>query len=429
MFFYLPTMRATLPLQSWAWKAYKREMERLNEIKRLRHEKVTISEQLFDLGYAGFSTKTSRENIIHYLIGNNTSLYGTVLAFRKSWKKNNPSAPYYSFFVYYSHETGRIERFLYNEGSKDLDKPTLKLEDFESYNPITDTGLNFNDKDLSTEYIENYKQTVQEKYPNILFNFQLLNDGKLNKQFYDLFILELMRDYFFTELSFGLCDMRVLRHFTTPIVDSVTQSDYKDRLGCGKINKKAFNKIINEYSTDNKNNKELIEKITKNLEYCLCFFRAPKFIRFFKDKDSIINVNVPENFQHKFSNTIVNHSNLNLISVPNENLPKSILDLKSFINTRKISNRDDLRRRVIDFNKRSYKKLLNIYSCGYYNNQDHYPKLRKFAIINEHFSINMPKVTTSKNFIIEDYTSPDALTNNDDSLNQENLKKIVKKLK
>jgi hypothetical protein len=57
--------------------------------------------------------------IKNYLLGDNPNLFGTIIGFKRGWRKNKPDfLDYYSFLLYFSHETGRIERYLYNSGSK-----------------------------------------------------------------------------------------------------------------------------------------------------------------------------------------------------------------------------------------------------------------------------------------------------------------------
>ena len=100
---------------------------------------------------------------------------------------------HFSFLLYFSHETGRIERFLFNSGSKELlNKPRLIIDkDLDSFGYIEhyDSEKNIN---ISISELENYLGqeffsddnfvNIVETCPDILINFKLLNDGKLNSK-------------------------------------------------------------------------------------------------------------------------------------------------------------------------------------------------------------------------------------------------------
>ena len=70
--------------------------------------------------------------IIKYLTNNQPNLFCTILGFKKGWRKAKSNENYFSFLIYYSHETGRIERYLFNSGSK---TPVNPVEYVSNNNP------------------------------------------------------------------------------------------------------------------------------------------------------------------------------------------------------------------------------------------------------------------------------------------------------
>lgn len=74
---------------------------------------------------------------------------------------------HYSFLLYFSHETGRIERFLYNSGAKqEMDKPTLVLNELEGHNYIDSNNNLTITKDELDNYLNNdfNPEELKKKY-------------------------------------------------------------------------------------------------------------------------------------------------------------------------------------------------------------------------------------------------------------------------
>ena len=57
---------------------------------------------------------TIRKNVKKYLIGGHDRLFGSIIALTRIKIDGNPMLEKYSVLLYYSHETGRIERFIYD---------------------------------------------------------------------------------------------------------------------------------------------------------------------------------------------------------------------------------------------------------------------------------------------------------------------------
>jgi len=178
--------------------------------------------------------------ITKYLTGDNPNLYGTIISYNKGWKKENPNfIDHYAFLLYFSHETGRIERFLYNSGNK-----TNQV--FDKF--ILDNDSN-NDEITKFPYTkQNYPKIVREniielyKYINNIdqifeifhlsqVSFKSLNNGKINKNMFISFLFELLRDYFIYQQSYHYCDMYILRKYTEAKDDNINNPV---KLGTGK---------------------------------------------------------------------------------------------------------------------------------------------------------------------------------------------------
>ena len=71
--------------------------------------------------YKAYKNLPYKKYIQDYLLGEHKNLFGTILGFKKGWRKNRHNMiEYYSFLLYYSHKTGRIERFQFN--GKDINE-------------------------------------------------------------------------------------------------------------------------------------------------------------------------------------------------------------------------------------------------------------------------------------------------------------------
>ena len=167
-----------------------------------------------------------KSNVRDYLIGDNKGLIGTILGFKKGWRKVNTMIEHYSYILYFSHETGRIERFLFNFGSKEeiiRNRFIPRSHILDTYVPYYQNSIN-KEVIISQRELENYLSpenfnsedfaNIIEKYPKTLLNFKLLNYGKLDTTFYKMFLLELCRDYFFLFSSRKATDLNLIRHFT-----------------------------------------------------------------------------------------------------------------------------------------------------------------------------------------------------------------------
>ena len=110
------------------------------------------------------------------------------------------------------------------------------------------------------------------EYPYNLLDFKYLNDGKLDKKFFDLFLLELLLDFLDFGLSFKLGEIRLLKYFTLPIGDTYKESGYYNfKYGSGKVNIDHI-----------KNTTNSLKEISCLIGLFRCF-KATKFI-YYEDK-------------------------------------------------------------------------------------------------------------------------------------------------
>uniref|UniRef100_A0A896Z1P1 Uncharacterized protein n=1 Tax=Coniophora olivacea TaxID=85977 RepID=A0A896Z1P1_9AGAM len=357
---------------------------------------------------AFYSTPMSKTNVENYLVGSYGNLYGTILGYRKNMQKSDPQAFNFSFFLYYSHETGRIERFLVNEqtNTKSISFGELKNTSLSSGEaPIIIEDEESIDYDETIEnYQDSFKKTVMQNYPLNLLDFRYLNDGKMDKKFYDTFIIELFRDYWYKNTSFKLGEMKYIKQLTLPIEKNKSSDNFQLLVGSSDLDTKKIDSMYFLYK--DKYNKSEFEKFFKHHFQC---FNAPKFIDYERSKhtssDKLLYLNIPKNFNWKVHRSILNTQYLGTATIPQAKLPKSLRDLKSYINSRTVVNKIDLYQKVMEFNKNSFINLMNLYTNGNY---------RPDMIIDRHFSIKMDIPTTSKNFTIPNKIEPETFNTSRD---------------
>lgn len=96
-------------------------------------------------------------------------------------------------------------------------------------------------------------------------------------------------------------------------------------------------------------------------------------------------VNIPTNFNSNNINNLLWKYGLESTTIPKKSLPQSLIDLKSFINSRTIIDHKDLVNKILDFNYRSKENLFKIY------NQDSKVKINPYFIWNnEIHSYSLP---------------------------------------
>lgn len=302
-----------------------------------------------------------QKEIKNYLIGNNDFLFGTILGNKKGWRKEKSNiTQYYSFLLYYSHETGRVERFLYNRGSKEGIFPIYLYQSNDSITPAKDEKEDYIfleriEKIFTKEFLHNLIENSLKGLPLKFLKFDVDNNGKLNKDFFTSFFLELMRDYLIFNQSFDLCNMYLLREVTLPlynIYDENNRTNFRQfHLGCGKIDEEIFDIFTKAYDHDKK------EKLRSMLSY----YNSFKFIDYSKNQVILgkqnfkLKLNVPQNFNTTYFQNLLKYYqfNLELVTLHKSELPDSIRELRSFINSRTVIDLNDLDNKIRRFNEHS----------------------------------------------------------------------------
>ena len=288
----------------------------------------------------------------NYLLGNNPNLYGSIIGFKRGWRKNKPEfVDYYSFLLYFSHETGRIERYLYNSGCKINSiffNNVSEKESQEYYNFKVAIDQKIKSQKLLTKFIS--LENINIINLNLhKISFDNLYDGKLNSKMFNMFIFELLRDYFLFKQSYIICDMKFLRKHT----EGKNIDNKYLKLGTGKfINKRE---LIQDFSLHFTGCQEDFEKSIKCLIFGLTEFYATRFINY-NDNNNLL-INIPKNFNNSLFNSILNKLDYDIVTLDKSNEPQCIKDLKTYINSRNVLNYKDLSSKIMKWNNIIDKKL------------------------------------------------------------------------
>jgi hypothetical protein len=120
-------------------------------------------------------TKLSQKE---YLQGKYNNLFGTILGFKRGRRYNNDfsQSNFFSFFLFFDHTTGRIERYLINYGF------TKKVKVEDNFNEVNNIKPKIKG-DFMKLYITNEDHINDPKY-----SFKILFNGRLDRRFFTTFI-------------------------------------------------------------------------------------------------------------------------------------------------------------------------------------------------------------------------------------------------
>jgi hypothetical protein len=290
------------------------------------------------------------DNLTDYLLGGNDKLIGSVIGFRKSlnlkiwenWKNDNSEVKYlpegYAILLYFDHRTGKIERHLYNPnltffGKKPLVKDYMQnIIQSKSTNYINPYVFNPNKHNIKSLYKDIYGPILPEieiddqefkDHPELRNNsyvsFKNLFDGKLTRYMYNLFMLEMIRDYFLNLNK----NIEKIDHMTEALSfnDSIT-----DMLKLRIKNEQTIKFTILDYPSK-EDNKEIY---------------IPKLL-----------------FSIQLNKMLIKHFNIKLIPKLVIDSPPVIKDLISMINPRTVLNNTKLSHLINKFNRINVDRSIN----------------------------------------------------------------------
>jgi len=246
-----------------------------------------------------------------YLQGGYDNLLGTILGFKRGRHKSNQfsmSGEFLSFLVFFDHRTGRIERFLLNTRTAAATNGNIS--------PITP----------SIEEIKHIGNNPEDSFNN-LFN------GKLDRGFFGIFLFELVRDYLTTGDSYKSTDMREIRECCLPF-RVIEGSSGRQIVGGGPD--ESITRYPDEWHPLN----------------------VQEFIKL--DKSKKFTLLIPRIFFSRVLRESMLAYTFDLKPIESKSiLPKCILDLKSSISSKLVTNSADLSTKVMIFNRNSVKYLRN----------------------------------------------------------------------
>ena len=308
-----------------------------------------------------------------YLLGGNDKLIGSIIGLKKkrfiiknleNWKNDKTDIKYlpegFAILLYFDHRTGKIERHLYHPnltffGKKPLiNDYTQNIIQSRSTNYINPYVFNYNPEILLQKTLKNlinfkgqHDQTKLkilesemskdrasplieidnkefEHHPELLNNsylsFKNLCDGKLTRFMYNLFILELSRDYL-RNLNINI-EKNEDRIKDLSLKDSIT-----DMLKIRFNNEQTIKWLILDYPS----NEELKE------------IYIPKHL-----------------FSIQTNEMFIKHFNIKLIPILIKESPPVIKDLKNLINSNTVLNNNKLSYLINKFNRTNIDRCIKI---------------------------------------------------------------------
>ena len=267
-------------------------------------------------------------------INKNCSPLGIVIPFVRN------TSPRISILLFYDYRTGRVERHLIN-AEKELYNNKQKYD--------TDVFM-FKGKKYLIDNSEDY--LINDKWNNLKFDNSLLNDGRLSKGFYKLFMHELIRDYLFTtiqfheSISYKFTNMNTIRRWTHPINKWLDTADLP--LGSGDLSAKEKTIIHNDTYHS-------LKKIAGE--------RSNFLIK--TDFSKPLLLNVPTQFVNVFDSFENISDILKFESLKSKDYTLGISDLKSTIKFKGCNNIDTIEKRIRTFNNNILLRLNKMNNTPY----------------------------------------------------------------
>nr|YP_009739368.1 hypothetical protein [Tricholoma bakamatsutake]QIC20212.1 hypothetical protein [Tricholoma bakamatsutake] len=288
--------------------------------------------------------KNKKFSLNDYLLGGNDNLIGTIIGFKKGliyknlvkWHGIELSNKYivdgefqknylpegFAVLLYFDHRTCRIERHLFNPNLVFMGKNPniLDVNDNSLHNILVRNPYLYNGKlegspiiELKNEEISHYFQDGNISYNNSLLreiSFDILADGKLNKNMMSKFMWDLIVNYLLS--LYSNLDKNV------DILEDENITDIRE------IRKLKF----------------------KNAD------RVRRLVIDYPSNETMKEIYVPKHlFIDKFNYTVTKPHNIKFISKLLNDVPPVLTDLKSLINSNTVLNNTKLCHLIHKFNR------------------------------------------------------------------------------
>jgi hypothetical protein len=291
--------------------------------------------------------KLQIEKIKSYLLGNKKTssnlrqnTLGFVLAFNTKIKHKNVKKGYYklALLLYLNVRTARVERYLMNSSDTIANERSIDFKPDLFYTWNNEQYKIFHEDDYITKGVTMSSQ---------------LGDGKLSTRFYNLFMFEMIRDYFTTDQSYQDGNMATLKKITAPSHFIYQQNpetvakenkDFKLGLGAGVLKSEEAEAINQNYIYK----KDDLQRIV-----------TPKF-DLFKSTDKTSSdtpiIYVPKTLQNKTIEKYFEHKTKLVYAKRNE-LPQIVKDLTRTLSIKTVDSPYTITHRIKAFNYYTVKNL------------------------------------------------------------------------
>lgn len=315
----------------------------------------------------------NNDKLKDYLLCGNDKLIGSVIGFRKrlilknfeKWKNDKSDVKYlpegYAILLYFDHRTGKIERHLYNPNliffrRKPLvNDYTTNIIQSRSTKYINPYVFNNNSDRLFTKILQNfilygYDPYDQDKFKEYHSEISKYRDRPLieidNKEF--LLNPELEND---SNLSFkNLFDGKLTRYMYNLFILELTR-DYMKNLNSNieNIDLMTINLSLKETTTD-------MLKIRENKDQIIKWT-----ILNYPSNEVMKEINIPKHlFSIQVNEMFIKYFNIKLIPILINDSPPVIKDLKSMINSQTVLNNIKLQNLINKFNRINIDRCINL---------------------------------------------------------------------
>lgn len=156
--------------------------------------------------------------------------------------------------------------------------------------------------------------------------------------------------------------MHYLRLFTDRDVEPIKPTIRYFQPLIGKPDISRITDYINFYKNHRNiegNVEEIVKLVSERKSYKFIDYHFNHLYN--QNKNNPFKLNVPSNFNTKIIKGLIsNLYNLEVVSIPKNELPKCLIDLKTIINSRTVLDIEDLDLKINSFNKNSLESLFKV---------------------------------------------------------------------